>query len=220
MISNKHDLTEKVKAYLEKLFSGVGPTQQLYDLKEELTTNIIEKVTDYKARGMEDEQAFQEAVISMGDLSGLVDDMRRLGQDRAKQTVYSSMTARISTAGIIAGVLLILFGLFTGAMLFFMDVPDVAVVGNGIFIVAGGALITYSILTRESRKKYGMNKIRAALYALSIGLLLFSIFTAVVSGFATDETHIAIASLMVFFLAGIGLLLFLLLTGSDRKKES
>ena len=70
---------------------------------------------------MDEEQAYKEAIISMGDLSGLVDDMRKLGQDTAKQTVYSTMAARISTAGIIAGVLIILFGIFTALMLFFMS---------------------------------------------------------------------------------------------------
>lgn len=212
-------MPNKVKKYIDNLFSGVGATQQLFDLKEELTTNIREKIADYKSRGMDDEQAFKEAIISMGDLSGLVDDMRRLGQDTARQTVYTTMTERISTGGIIIGVLLALFGAFTIAMLYYMSEEAVAVTGSGIFIVAGGVLITYSVLTRETRRKYGMNRIRAALYALSVGLLLFSMFVAVTTRFATGETYIAIASLMVFFLAGIGLFLFLALTGTDRRKQ-
>lgn len=64
-----------------------------------------------------------------------------------------------------------------------------------------------------------MNKIRAAFYALSIGLILFSIFTGIISRFATGEIYIAIGSAMVFSLAGIGLLLLLLLTGTDRRKK-
>jgi FtsH-binding integral membrane protein len=46
----------------------------------------------------------------------------------------------------------------------------------GIFVVLGGAILTYSILTRETRKRYGMNKILATLYAVAIGLILFSLF--------------------------------------------
>jgi hypothetical protein len=43
-----------------------------------------EKIADYISRGLDEEQAFKEAIISeaiisMGDLSGLVGDMRRLG---------------------------------------------------------------------------------------------------------------------------------------------
>jgi hypothetical protein len=72
---------------------------------------LKEKIGDYQKAEMEEQEAFKEAVSSMGDLSGLVDDMRQLGQDQAKQVVYSTMTARVSTAGLIVGVLVILFGI-------------------------------------------------------------------------------------------------------------
>ena len=100
-----------------------------------------------------------------------------------------------------------------------VDGSGVEVVGPGIFVVAGGALLTYSILTRETRYKYAMNKIRAGLYAISIGLLLFSIFTGFVTRYATGEMFITIASVMIFFLAGTGLFLTLALTGTDRRKK-
>ena len=218
MLRNNEPVNKKVNDYIDNLFAGVGPSQQLFDLKEELAINLQEKISDIKARGLDDEQAFKEAVISMGDLSGLVDDMRRVGQDSAQQWAYSSLSARISTAGIVAGVLLILFGAFTVAMLYFMKMEAEPVVGSSIFIVAGGALLTYSILTRETRNKCSMNKIRAVLYALAIGLILFSIFTALTSRFATGEVFIAIGSLMVFSLPGIGLFLLLMLTETDRSK--
>ncbi|MEL7563969.1 MAG: permease prefix domain 1-containing protein [Dehalobacterium sp.] len=219
MTDRKNFIDSKVRKHFDALFSDVGVSQQLFELKEELATNMKEKIADYQSRGMDDEQAFKEAVISMGDLRGLVDDMRKLGQDTAKQSVYTTMTARISTAGIIAGVLLVLFGIFTVAMLYFMPEDALAITGNGIFIVAGGTLITYSLLTRETRRKYAMNKIRAGLYALSIGLLLFAVFTGIASRYATGEMYIAVASLMVFSLIGVGLFLFLMLTGTDRRKK-
>lgn len=218
MSKKNRRMEKRVEEYIEKLFSHVGKSQQLFDLKEELATNMKEKIADYLSQGMDEEQAFKETIASMGDLSGLVEDMRQLGQDQAKQAVYSTMTARISTAGIVAGVLLILFGAFTASMLYFMDLPAVEVTSNGIFIVAGGALLTYSLLTRETAKKYAMNKIRAALFALSVGLLLFSLFTGMITRFATGETYAAIASTMVFFLTGAGLFLYLTLTGTQRRK--
>lgn len=219
-MSNKKNIIDgKVKTYIDNSFSDVGASQQLFDLKEELATNMKEKIADYQSRGMEDEQAFKEAIISMGDLRGLVDDMRKLGQDTAKQSVYSKMTARISTAGIIAGVLLVFFGIFTVAILYFMNLSGEIAISSGIFIVAGGILITYSLLTRETCKKYAMNKIRAALYALSIGLILFGMYTAVITHPLTGEMYMAIASLMVFNLAGIGLFLLLILTGTDRRRS-
>ncbi|MDT3698840.1 MAG: hypothetical protein RO469_05375 [Thermincola sp.] len=42
--------------------------------------------------------------------------------------------------------------------------------------------------------------------------------TAAVTRYATGEMFIAIGSVMVFSLAGVGLFLFLILTGTDRRK--
>ncbi len=214
----QNSLDDKISAYIDSLFSGVGGSQQLFDLKEELAVNLKEKTMDYQTQGMDSEQAFKEAVISMGDLGGLVDDMRKLGQDTARQSLYSTMAARISSAGIVGGVLLTLFGIFVSAIIYFQDYSPMEAIGPGIFIVAGGALTAYSILTRETSKRYAMNKIRAAFYALSIGLILFSLFVSLITYFAEGEMYVAIASLMVFFLGGIGLFLFLILTETDRSK--
>lgn len=45
---NKSELDQKIKTYINQLFSGVGESQQLFDLKEELTTNLKEKISDYQ----------------------------------------------------------------------------------------------------------------------------------------------------------------------------
>lgn len=216
--NNEQFLDAKIKKYIDNLFSDVEPSQHLIELKEELFINLKEKIEDYISRGMEKEQAFKEAVISMGDLSGLVNEMRNLGQETGQRPERSIWVERISTVGIVAGVLLSLFGIFTVVMLYYMKLPGEAVVGSGIFTVAGGALLTFSVLIRETRKRYGMNIIRAVLYGLSVGVLLFGLFAAVVTRFATGEVYVSIGSLMVFTLVGIGVLLFLILTEKDRSK--
>jgi len=49
-------------------------------------------------------------------------------------------------------------------------------------------------------------------------LILFGFFSSAASWYSTGERYIAVASLMVFFLVGFGLFLYLLLTESDRRK--
>ncbi|MGI6555125.1 MAG: permease prefix domain 1-containing protein [Bacillota bacterium] len=85
MLMNDPNLNKKVAAYLDNLFAGVGGSQQLFDLKEELAINIKEKTADYMSRGMDKDQAFKEAIISMGDLSELVAEMRVIGRDTARK---------------------------------------------------------------------------------------------------------------------------------------
>jgi len=219
MLKNEKSIDKKIAAYIDNVFAGVGSSQQLFDLKEELISNLKEKTADYQARGMDEEQAFKEAVISLGDLSGLVDDLRRQGQDEARKMAYSTMTAKVSTAGIVAGTMLILFGIFTVLMLYFMGLPGESVTGSGIFIVIGGTILTYSILTRETRSRFAMNKIRAVFYSLAVLLILFGIFSGFVSHYATGQIFIGIGALMVFFIGGAGLMVLLLLTGTDRRKR-
>jgi hypothetical protein len=211
-------LDRKIREHFDRLFEGVGSSQALYELKEELVTNLKEKIADYRDRGMDEDQAFREAVISMGDLGGLVEDMRRIGQDEAKRSVYSARNMRLSTASIVAGTLLVLFGMFTSAMLYFMNHSWENSVDPAIFSVGGGALIVWGALTRETRKKFGMTRIRAGLYALATGLLLFSLYSSVKTALVTKDAAMGVSSMMVFFLPGIGLWLGLVLTGTDRRK--
>src|SRR5690606_21295000 len=131
-------LDRKIASYVDDLFRGVGPSQELLDLKEELTTNLRDKVADLQSRGIDEEQAFREAVASMGDLGGLVEEMRRIGQERAREAVYITKSQRLSALGIVAGVLLMLFGVCTVLMQYAMGMPGPAVAGNAIFTVAGG----------------------------------------------------------------------------------
>ncbi|WP_027963587.1 permease prefix domain 1-containing protein [Halalkalibacillus halophilus] len=214
------DVNKEVKKYVDDLFKDVGASQQLHDLKQELRTNMEERIKDYQAKGMTEEEAFKEAKVSMGDLSGLVDDMREHGKDEAKQHVYTSMTNRVSIGGIVIGSMLILFGVLMSIGMMFMEIEPVAVPGTGIFAVAGAIVLTYSLLTRETTKLYSMNKVRAGLYSLAVGAMLFALFTGMMAGLATGEMFIAISSFTVIFIGGFGLWIGLILTSkSTRKKD-
>jgi hypothetical protein len=219
-MKSKKGLDTRIRAYIDDLFSNVGETQRLLDLKEELAINIRERTEDYILRGLDEDRALREAIISMGDLGELVDDMRKLAQDTAEPSVHSTKTY-ISAAGIVIGALLVLFGIFVPAMLYLMeDSSSIDVTGSAIFIVPGGALLIYSVLTRETSKRYAMKPLRAALYGISTGVLLFGFFATAVTHFAVEEAFVPVATLMVFFLPGFGVLLFLLLTETSRRKPA
>lgn len=65
-MSMNHDpINKKVTVYIDNLFAGVGANQQLFDLKEELVTNLKEKTSDIKSRGLDDDQAFNSLDNSM-----------------------------------------------------------------------------------------------------------------------------------------------------------
>lgn len=61
-------MTERIRDYLDALFSDVAETQKLRDFKEELTANLSEKMRDLQAAGLDDDRAFREAIATLGDI--------------------------------------------------------------------------------------------------------------------------------------------------------
>ncbi|MDQ0417242.1 cation transport ATPase [Croceifilum oryzae] len=219
-IRNK-TLDHKIQEYLDRQFEEIKETQHLFETKEELFMNLKERSMDLIKNGKEEEEAFQEAIVSMGNLSSLAEEMRQYGEDPVKQSIYSRSQERVSTMGIVIGVLLTIFGFCNSAMVFFMSRPLNVVVGSGfLFIMLGISLITYSVLTRETQSRFAMNKIRALLYTVAISTIIFGFFTSAFSYSSTRKVYVAIAACMVFVLIGVGMYLYLMLTEKSRLKEN
>ncbi len=65
----------KIRAYVESLFRNTPPTQQAVELREELIQNLIEKYHDFLQNGKSEEAAYNLAIASIGDISGLLRDL-------------------------------------------------------------------------------------------------------------------------------------------------
>lgn len=91
-------MTERIRDYLDALFSDVTETQKLRDFKEELTANLCEKIRDLRAAGLGDDRAFREAIATLGDIHSVFmqnEDLR--GESDAQPT--SPADARIDAPG-------------------------------------------------------------------------------------------------------------------------
>lgn len=58
-------------------------------MKEELFINLKERISDMIKEGYTEEDAFKKGVISVGNLSDLVEKMQSYGQDEMKQSIDS-----------------------------------------------------------------------------------------------------------------------------------
>ena len=77
---NSINTNKKITTYIDNLFLKLEPANSF--LTSRKNCNQSEgKDCRYQIPWSDDEQAFKEAVISMGDLSSLADDMRRIGQN-------------------------------------------------------------------------------------------------------------------------------------------
>ena len=67
----------KLRAYMDQLFSQTAPTRSAVELKEEMLQNLIEKYNDLLAEGKTPEAAYNIATASIGDISELLEQLKK-----------------------------------------------------------------------------------------------------------------------------------------------
>ena len=65
-------MENKIRDYLEDLFADAPQTKKVYELKEEMFQNLIEKYRDLIDEGMPEEAAYNIAVAGIGDINDLI----------------------------------------------------------------------------------------------------------------------------------------------------
>ncbi|KFM95726.1 permease prefix domain 1-containing protein [Bacillus clarus] len=218
MLVRTKKLDERIQDYIDKQFIDVKGTQQLFDMKEELFINLKERISDMIKEGYTEEDAFKKGVISIGDLSDLVEEMQLYGQDEMKQSIDSKEAMHISTKGLIGGILLFLFGIFASSIATHLLGSQLFWVTSCLFTVPGMLLIIYSLLIKETRKRYAMNKTRARRYILAIGTFLYGLCISIIV-YSLPLELVALVLFMVSILISLAILLPLLLTGRSRLKN-
>ncbi len=117
-------MEEKIMCYIDNLFTDAPKTRKAIDLKEEMTQNTIEKYQDLIADGYREEDAFQNVVHSIGDVSELFEDLKEINllslseEDRQKKAVLTAASVGLY---IFAGVVLIICLMINDAFSFPFD---------------------------------------------------------------------------------------------------
>ena len=81
-------MNNQLRQYIENVFSEAPPTPAAIEMKEEFIQNLNDKYNDLIAEGKSEEAAFNIAVASIGDVSGLVNELKGLPQQ------YNEMTEK------------------------------------------------------------------------------------------------------------------------------
>lgn len=106
-----------IRAYVDELFQDVPDTQRAYEMKVELTQNLLDKYNDLVASGKSEEDAYNITIYGIGDISELLEEMRReepaarVGAQGA--TYYAAMYyfRRRSAALVAVGVMFYIFSI-------------------------------------------------------------------------------------------------------------
>ncbi|HBT64771.1 MAG TPA: hypothetical protein DEB10_08955 [Ruminococcaceae bacterium] len=64
-------MIQRIRIYVNELFADAPQTKKAADLKEEVCSNLIDKFVDLTGKGMSEEEAYNAAVASIGDIDEL-----------------------------------------------------------------------------------------------------------------------------------------------------
>ena len=68
-------MNKKLIKYLEGVFSPYEDLHSVKELKEELSNNLQEKLSDLKNQGYDDEAAYYMTIDSIGDISEIIESI-------------------------------------------------------------------------------------------------------------------------------------------------
>lgn len=78
-------MKDKLIQYIDLLFTGTPATQEVADLKEELTRNTLDRFDDLVQEGKTEEAAYNLAVAGIGDINELLQQMKQTAPQEAAE---------------------------------------------------------------------------------------------------------------------------------------
>ena len=74
-------MREKLRHHIDCLFEEAPVTKRAVELKEEILQNLIDRYEDLLAEGKSEEAAYNIVIAGIGDISGLIEDLKRQAED-------------------------------------------------------------------------------------------------------------------------------------------
>lgn len=111
-------MEEKLRKYVEGLFSSAPKTKKAVELREEIYTNLVEKYHDVVKTGATEEEAYDIVKKSVGNVDELIDslyerseeDKMQMEINKKKKAVYDAVSAMLYIASPIAIIALAVVG--------------------------------------------------------------------------------------------------------------
>ena len=98
-------MEEKIRNYVEELFMDAPQTKKVYELKEEMIQNLLEKYQDLIAQGMPEDAAYNIAVSGIGDVDDLIRSLEGPSYDTSELLRQRNRSAALTAIGVIAIIL-------------------------------------------------------------------------------------------------------------------
>ncbi len=139
-------MIQRIRSYVNELFADAPKTKKALDLKEEVCSNLIDKFVDLTGQGMAEEEAYNAAVASIGDINELFD---MLDSDKQQEDPQQKKRAAlfVSTA-----VMLYILSLVPVLILSEVN-PITGIVLMFVLIAIATALLVYYGMTKPHYRR-------------------------------------------------------------------
>jgi hypothetical protein len=214
-----------VHRLLDEAFTGVEPTPETQDLKEEIRDNLLFRVAEFEASGIEPADAARRAMAELGDVRALVAE--EAGVSSPARAPESAAAAALRNRvrpkpGFVVRTVLLSIVAAAALTLLVLGLIDVLALGAGALIAlcavfgVGLGVVTGDALRQETTANHPLPTGRAVAFGVSTGLLLAGLaFTAVVI-VRLDLGWLILSGLLV--VAAIAELSYLGATQTNRHK--
>ncbi|HZJ76608.1 MAG TPA: permease prefix domain 1-containing protein [Oscillospiraceae bacterium] len=213
-------MKDRVKKYIDKTFSGIYDTKELNELKEEIGSNLLERIEDLISKGHSEEDAFNKSISDLGDMSELIEGLKKASGRKAHENMYKKQSIdKKHVIGYTAASAVLLFGAMISSITYFdaQNILSTITVLTPFLIVSVG-LFTYFGLTQETKQHYGMGGKRAIAYSLATIVLLLGLILTGLLYLAGTKYSGMLRILMIFVIPSAVVFIYLGLTEKSRHK--
>lgn len=142
-------MEENIRRYVESLFEGTAASRKAVELKEEMIQNLTEKYRDLLSEGKTPEAAYNIAIAGIGDVSGLIRDLRNDALDPERIEAQRQKTAMLTAVAVMLYILSVVPVIILGVV-----APSAAVIGVVLMFLIIAAATGLLIYNHMSKPKY------------------------------------------------------------------
>jgi len=213
-------MKNRVRKYIDELFQDIYETNQLIELKEEMTTNLLDKINDFISNGDLEDIAFKKAVSSLGDMNELISNFKKASESKVQEDFLKPQPIdQKHVMGYVLGSIFSILGLIVAALGYALS-KDYR---TGLFVLfsaitMASVIFVFLGLTQETVYTHPMKVKRAAWYAIASGASLKSIFGPLMIYLYGANVYAVLLLFVVIGIPSIGALIYLALTEKSRSK--
>ncbi|MDE7477222.1 MAG: permease prefix domain 1-containing protein [Lachnospiraceae bacterium] len=200
-------MKEKIREHFNKLFTDAPRTRKAIDLKQEMMQSAIDKYDDMMADGYSEEDAYQNVIDSIGDVTELfpeVEEKNLLTLSEADRKKKAMLTSAAVGFYIFAGAVFFFFGIISDIARLHYDLSSLGLVLAILICIPPTVMLVYAanmypgyskkekqdMVERYKEVKYSSNKEMAVIKSINSIIWIITLVVYFLISFATYNWHV------------------------------